>query len=40
VSAKEMADWLTPARMQKWSQVAIVAPYGTGAWGKKVQLPQ
>ncbi len=40
VSAKEMADWLTPARVQKWSQAAIVAPYGAGAWGKKVQLPQ
>ena len=39
-SAKETADWLTPAAVQKWSQAAIIAPYGGGSWGKRVQLPQ
>jgi len=39
-TAKVTDDWLTPAAVQKWSPAAIVAPYGGGAWGKNVQLPQ
>ncbi|MEI8244729.1 MAG: carbohydrate binding domain-containing protein [Lentisphaerota bacterium] len=39
-SAKEMPDWLTPSTVRKWSPAAIAAPYGAGAWGRQVQLPQ
>jgi hypothetical protein len=38
-TAKETADWLTPAAVRTWSPAEIVAPYGDGAWGRRVQLP-